>query len=86
MTDREEIVFRTVLGVLADAATPQSEPTLHMFAQTRLGAKITVAEIDVALEQLRSQQAVTGLPGALGRTRWSITDAGRHLRAQLAHG
>ena len=86
MTEREEIIFTTLLGVLADAATPQSEPTLHMFLQTRLGVKVTLAEFAAARDKLDADKLATGLPGTLGKTRWSITDAGRHLRAQLNNG
>ncbi len=86
MTERDEIVFTTLLGVLADAPAPQAEPTLHMFLQTRLGVKVTLAEFDQALKKMDADKLATGLPGALGKLRWSITDAGRHLRAQIANG
>lgn len=81
MNEREELIFNAQLDVLAGQDVPAAEGLIQALAQARLGVCITVAENLQALRSAEEKGFVTGLPGANGRTKWSLTDAGRHYRA-----
>lgn len=83
MNERQTILLQAVLRVLAHAAAPSPEPMIQALVQVQLGAATTVAELAETMSYCDREQLATGLPGALGRLRWSITDKGRHLLAQL---
>lgn len=82
MTERQEILLKTLLDVLATADAPLTEIVMQMFVQTRLGVKVTVSEFKEILDHCDREHFACGLPGEQARVRWSITDKGRHFRAK----
>lgn len=78
MTEREEILYREVLQQLAQRTAPTGEPMLQALVQSRLDTTCTVAELTQALGTAERLGQVSGLPGATGKLKWSITDTGRH--------
>lgn len=83
LTDREQMILSTALKGLVEVDGPVTETMLHAMVQSKLGAKVTVSEMDAAINYLDKEKCASGLPGALGHRRWMITDKGRHLLSQL---
>lgn len=83
MTNREEIILHSVLAVLKETEAAMAEGMIQAGVQSRLGASITLAELDAALKVCDEQRLATGLPGKFGKRRWMITDTGAHTLSQL---
>jgi hypothetical protein len=81
MTDREEIILDTMLEALAPAASPLTEAWLHGLVTTKLGTPIAVAEFSAVMQLAQQRSLATGLAGLRGKTRWSLTETGRHYIA-----
>jgi hypothetical protein len=83
MTDREQMILTTALSALAEVDGPVTEAMLHALVQGKLGARVTVSEMDAAIAYVDKEKLASGLPGALGHRRWMITDKGHHTLSQL---
>jgi hypothetical protein len=81
MTEREELILHCTMDMLAAAAVPMAEAMVHALVQNKLGVVVTTNEISGALQHANHRGYATGLMGANNRMRWSLSDAGRHYRA-----
>jgi hypothetical protein len=81
MTEREELILSAVLDQLADTEGPMAEAMIHALVQNKLGVVISSAELAAVLQLADQRGYAIGLPGVKGRVRWSLSDKGRHYRA-----
>lgn len=81
MTEREELILTNALEILGGADKPLAEAMIHALVQNNLGVAITVNELQAVLQLANVRGLATGLPGATGKMRWSLSDAGRHYLA-----